>query len=146
MFRPIQIRGKRAQVGETMTWVVATIIVIILTVVFLFIVNVIAKASKGSVSDFEDSGVETQQMTFVLLNYQSSSGKINDLIKSGDLVNAKLGINEVLNKFSQLGVRCNFVLQDNQGSELINIDNNVKGNKFKTQIEDKTEVMTCVAS
>ncbi|MEK6881805.1 MAG: hypothetical protein AABY22_19460, partial [Nanoarchaeota archaeon] len=41
--------GKRAQVGETMTWVIATVIIILILTVFIFATSVIGKG-KGVVS------------------------------------------------------------------------------------------------
>lgn len=56
--RKENMKNKRAQVGETVTWVIATIILIIVLIVFIFISSTLAKTKSLKVNlkvDSEDS-------------------------------------------------------------------------------------------
>ncbi|MBU0958360.1 MAG: hypothetical protein KKB31_00300 [Nanoarchaeota archaeon] len=53
--------NKRGQVADTITWIVATIILIVVLMVFVFIANLLAKTKKiGGLTDSLDSGGEKE--------------------------------------------------------------------------------------
>ena len=107
--------NRRGQIAQTMTWTVATFIVIILSFIFVFVTGSLA-AKKGVLGldiDYisnEDSGVGTQQMLFAILEKNVGGGKISNLIASGDLSSVSIGVKGILADFESKGVKCNFII------------------------------------
>ena len=94
--------NKRGQIGETMTWVVATVIILVFSFIFLFTVDALSK-SKGAflgVTLFSSGGaVETNQQTlFAVLKKQPDLGSAG----------ASVRIEAILSDLGARGMSCNF--------------------------------------
>lgn len=90
---------KKAQIGETMTWAVATIIIIVFSMVFLYVTNSIPKISLPFLSITSSGVSETnQQMLFAMLKIEPNMDKTT--------------IQGMLNGFQASGVGCSFETPD----------------------------------
>ncbi len=136
--------NRRGQVGETMTWVVATVIILVLAVIFLFATDKISKLQGISSISYEDSGLEEQQMLFAILDKTNGQEKTSDLIKEGKNEEAKKNIEESLVKFDSLGVRCNFELYSGE-QRVFDVRYNVEpvGKKVKMMLNEKEVRLIC---
>jgi len=101
--------NKRAQVGQTMTWMVATIIILLILGLFIF-----ASGSEGfrkmigAGSEIKDKGsvLINQQTLFALLSKNNS--EIKTLIEGDNFEQVKEKIAIVLDEFEEKGVECSF--------------------------------------
>lgn len=78
----LRIGNKHAQVGETLTWVVATIVILVILFIFIFSVSTLSIKKKivfgiGGYVEPEPSIMQNQQMLFSILEYKPAelSGK-----------------------------------------------------------------------
>ncbi len=109
---------KRGQVAETMTWITATIVILVVTFIFLAAVTLLAKSkSLGSPLDFSistESRVVTQQLLFALLAVSNTEGtKIQELIageKYGDVMREP--VQGVLTRFKEQNFYCSFSVKN----------------------------------
>ncbi len=103
------IKNKNAQVGETLTWIVATIVIIILLIIFVYAVYAISKTKNisfslgGFVAD-EGSSLAKQQMLFAIL--EKDGGKIKKLLLDGKSSDAKSEILKLLADFKNRRLDC----------------------------------------
>lgn len=93
---------KKGQVGETLTWAAATIVILLLSFIFLVSVNSLA-ASKGKFLgidyfSFEAPGGATQQMLFLILDKYPDANCA--------------GVQGLLDRFAEEGVECDFSAGD----------------------------------
>src|SRR3989344_1060217 len=104
--------GKKGQGAEALTWVAATIVILVFVFIFLFAVNLLSpKALNIGFVSFEESGVETQQMLFTILETKVGGKEIYNLIREGDyssINELKPEIEEILDKFAAKGIKCDF--------------------------------------
>lgn len=116
-----------------MTWVVATLIVILMIIAFLFIVNAL---SKTRIPDFNmdknsEYNLGTHEMLFAMLSYKN----LGSLIGSKNYAAAEGVAEEALGNFISLGVRCNFYVYDS-GILKFEINNGVSGNLAQVDNSD----------
>jgi hypothetical protein len=78
----ITLKSKRSQVGETLTWTVATIVILVIIFIFIFSVSTLSVKKKivfgmGGYVEPEPSITQNQQMLFSILAYKPAelSGK-----------------------------------------------------------------------
>ena len=73
------VGNKRAQVGETMTWIVATIVIIVILVISIYIAGVSDITNKIFSREFEIKGhndlLVTKSLTSYLINFTVYSTK-----------------------------------------------------------------------
>lgn len=104
--------SKKAQIGQTMTWVVATLV--ILLILFLFISaagsDKIYSKVLGAGHFIEDKGsaFASQQTLFAVLSKETESQTIKDIISSQDYEKTRIEIQKILDKFEEDGVKCRF--------------------------------------
>ena len=114
------IRSKKGQGAETLTWVVATIIIVLLTFVFIYVSGefVRLKFNFQSIEE-KDSGKQSQEMLFAILQKKiSDNGKeisVLDLIINNkyDIVSREVG--SILDKFAAKDVKCSFYAYEMAG-------------------------------
>jgi hypothetical protein len=118
---------KRGQVGETMTWVVATLIIILIIVFYLFVVNTIAKTKVSGLdlSKNQEYDRATQESLFALLSYKENWNSVYEMINDGDYGSAKLIVENVLSKYYENGVVCDFYVYSN--GEKISVEKGASG-------------------
>ncbi|OIO81485.1 hypothetical protein AUJ84_00915 [Candidatus Pacearchaeota archaeon CG1_02_32_132] len=112
---------KRGQIGETATWIVATIAILIITFVFIYASSFISvgKSLEGTSFGIKvDEGkgiIGTQQMLFAMLNYKElpDASPIKDNIISGEYNLVTIPLGPRLTEFSDSGVNCNFFILEN---------------------------------
>ncbi len=136
--------NKKSQISETMTWIIATIAILVMTFVFVFAVSVISTTEKvpeslssvGSVlsrlAGSGDSGVEVQQMLFGILNKDSE--KIKKLIQNEKYDDVEKSVTGILSEFSKSGVNCNFYIYELgviYDTEHVKIENGGSGREAK---------------
>lgn len=103
--------NRKGQFGETMTWVVATIVILIMSFAFVYVSGLMGKTRIGFSSSDLDSGFATQEMAFALLQKQSENGKsVQDLIEAGNYEPARMEAEKILNLFNSSGINCDFYL------------------------------------
>lgn len=61
-----QLKNKKAEIGETMTWFVATLVVIVFLVITIFVVSLISKERNFTFSSYRDSVVAKSLSAFML--------------------------------------------------------------------------------
>jgi len=115
----------KGQAGETLTWIVATLIIILMLIAFLFVVDLI---SKTRMPDFKSSkgnnyDLAVQEMLFSVLSYKNLESLIDGKMYS----EAGAVATEALGKFQSLGVKCSFYAYDETGIK-ISIINGAGGN------------------
>ena len=126
---------KRGQVGQTMTWMVATIIILVLAFIFVYITGALASVKSVIGLDVEylsneDTGIGTQQMLFAILEKD-----VGGLIKVGDFASVSTNVRDILSDFENEGVECNFVIEgkvnlgDDSGGNMVSI--NLHGEEVK---------------
>ena len=111
------MQNRKGQIGQTMTWTVATVIIIVVVMLFIFIVGSLSFSDLDSVFFREkSSSVAVQQTLFALLEKDIGGRKIVDLIKEGQygLVSAHVGPR--LTEFGDRGLECDFFVFDETGS------------------------------
>ncbi len=84
------MRNKKAQIGETMTWVIATIIIIVILISSIFITSVLGVTS--SHKQYKSIGTEpdlipVKSLTSYLLTKDNSGKKIFDQLKDEENLN-----------------------------------------------------------
>lgn len=82
-------KNKKATIGATMTWVVATIIVLFVIIIFVYASGVLAGKKgaldfKPSVQIAKYSSVESEQMLLALLRTEINGKTVKDYILEGD--------------------------------------------------------------
>lgn len=119
--------GKKGQLGETATWIVATIIIIVLTAIFIFVSNLLGTGSSvvsyfsedrykiptGEAAEFEGSDVATQQMLFALMNKKFIGDKsILEGLQGGGFTEGIFPlVGPELDRWKEKGVDCDFGIQ-----------------------------------
>jgi hypothetical protein len=94
--------NKKAQIGETITWVVATLIIIVVLVFSIFIAGIYFKEGKNLKSSFfKSKDVLASKSMFSYLLTPSAEGKVYDQLKTQDNLNEFNG-NLSLNIFKEL--------------------------------------------
>ena len=105
--------NKRGQVAE---WMVATVIIILLTVVFIYVSGLMATLNAGfnKITD-KDSGLIEQQMLFAILKMKFGEKSVLEIVESGNVAEAKAALNGILKAASEKGLKCSFFL----GSDVV---------------------------
>lgn len=102
-------KSRKSQVGETLTWTVATIVIFILIVLFVSATAFLSKDKKailgigGSVEDTESVFADEQTLLAIL---EKDNGKIKNLIEEGKLNEAKTEMDKVLADVEKKGLLC----------------------------------------
>jgi hypothetical protein len=108
------IKNKKAQIGETMTWTVATVIIVIVLMIFMLSVSLIAGKKNvafdlGNFVEDQGSDIAVQQMLFSILKYDTGNGKtIGRLIDNKEYSEVQKEVNIILKKWEGQGVVCDF--------------------------------------
>ena len=105
--------GKKSQIGQTMTWTVATVIIVLILLLFIF-----AAGSEGvfkilgAGKEIDDSGsrVMDQQMLFAMLDY--NYGKLRVMIEENKFDEAKVLAQTMLDEFETNGIICDFMVYE----------------------------------
>lgn len=110
MYNDNLIKNKKAQVGETMTWIVATVIILVVMFLFIFAVSLISPNKEamfglGNMVKDEGSILADQQITFAVQEKQVNGVSIKDMINQ-DEEKAKQEIEKILGEFKENGVDC----------------------------------------
>lgn len=134
--------NERGQAGETMTWIVATIVIVVMIVMFLFVVNLIAQTK---IPSFSSTGVKkndlgTEEMLIGILNYKSGNETVNQMINSAEYDKVTASVTSLLASFSLNGVSCNFYVYDSYSTK-VNIENNKNPSKYS--LEGEKEALKC---
>lgn len=134
---------RRGQVGQTMTWMVATIIVVVLAFIFIFITGTLAsvKGFLGLNIEYlpgEDSGVGSQQMMFALLEKKIGGNSVNELIRTRDFSSVSVIIRESLSVFEKEGVKCSFVIEG-----LVNLGDDSGGKEVSMSLHGEEVRLRC---
>jgi len=148
-----KIKSKKGQGAETMTWIVATIIILIITFLFLLAISLLSKEKRVS-SSFGETGifgaeyssVATQQMLFSFLSFKhSSSGKdLKTLIHEKDYNLMRKVAEEGIAKFKEQGIICNFFVKDpTKGGSILKLNNGASGTKREVFIDGKEAILEC---
>jgi len=108
-YKILNIKNKKAQVGETLTWTVATIAIFIILVLFVFAVSTLSNKKDvvfgiGNYITDKGSILAEQQVFFAILN--KDGGKIKQLVEQGNLEGAQTEINKIFAEFEQQGLKC----------------------------------------
>lgn len=142
--------NSRGQVGQTLTWAVATIVVFMMAFLFLWGVSKLNVGQMSFTSLGEPSqGVANQQMLFSFL--QKGTGELYEKIENAktdeDWKEVEGLARANADEFIKLGYDCNFIIYDSSNSYVV-IDNTKgeyrifeKGNFVN--IQSKTVVLTC---
>lgn len=94
--------NKKAQIGETITWVVATIIIIVVLVFSIFIAGIYFNKGKNlKSSSFKSKDILASKSLFSYLLTPSEEGKVYDELKNEDNLDRLNGI-LALNVFQEL--------------------------------------------
>lgn len=122
---------KKGQVGETLTWVAATLVIILMIVAFLFLVNILAKTK---IPSFDISGSKVNDMAaeetlLAILSYKVNEKSVNDLIKAKSYSDASSAVNSALDNFASNGLACNFYAFED-GTTKIKVEKATKITKF----------------
>ena len=147
------MKSKKGQGAETMTWIVATIIILIITFLFLFATSLLSKEKAVSVSlggleifGAEDSGVAIQQMLFSLLSFKhaGSDKELKTLIQENDYNLMREVAEEGIAKFKEQGIICNFFVKDSKkGGSILKLNNGASGIKKEVFIDGKEAILEC---
>jgi len=133
---------RKGQVGQTMTWMVATVIIIVISVVFLVFTNSLAAIKGvGFKIDFisaRDSGAGTQQMLFAVLDEG-----VGDLVKAGDYSGVNPLVDSILEEFRGNGIECEFWVYDENGDKRNNLGSASGGKEVLIEIEGKEVWLQC---
>lgn len=113
---------KKGQIGETATWIVATIAILIITFVFIYASSFISAGkslegtSFGAGTDGDKGVMGVQQMLFAMLNYKElpDANPIKENIISGEYNLVTIPLGPRLTEFSESGVNCNFFILENK--------------------------------
>ncbi len=144
----------RGQVGETMTWVVATVIIIVMAAIFLFAVSLISNLSGISSISYSNSSVGSEEMLFAVLSESvveavtngeesgGNGGKVLDLIKRKDYLDVNKIVRERLNNFRLNGINCDFVILEDE-IERVEIVNGGEGEEVKLDVEGSEVSFKC---
>jgi hypothetical protein len=127
------MKYQKASAGATMTWVVATIIILVLITVFIYASFVMAKAKGGSnggavASTYLLRETPTQQTLLALLETDTGEMKIKDYIISEDYKNLEQKLKPILEKLPG----------HKNGNWVFTI---YKNNKIQLQIGKPTEII-----
>ncbi len=89
-----RILGKRAQIGETITWIVATVIIILIVIFSIFVVGLVRKDKRFYFSCPRDLLVAKSLSGFLLTENDSEVRVFEQIISEGDLneFNAPLSV------------------------------------------------------
>ncbi len=141
--------NKKGQLGETMTWTVATIIILIMTFAFIFVSGLLGKSRMGESFGGGDSGVAGQEMLFAILqkkvgNENSGEKAIEELLNGGSYEIAKSEIEKILKGFAEKGIKCDFDFYT-KGTDVIKfrVKMGGKGKKISQEIQEGEAVMRC---
>jgi hypothetical protein len=85
-----KMRNKKAQIGETMTWVIATIIIIVILIFSIFITSILGVT--GSHKEYKSIGtkpdlIPVKSLTSYLLTKDNSGQKVFDQLKNEENLN-----------------------------------------------------------
>ena len=87
------MHNKKAQIGETLTWVVATLIIIVVLTFSIFIAGIYFEEGKNLKSSFFKSrDVLASKSMFSYLLTPSAEGKVYDQLKAEDNLNEFNGV------------------------------------------------------
>ena len=134
--------NRKAQVSETLTWIVATIVILVFSVIFVYSVSLLSTSEKitnlgeiemvfSRLTQAEDSGKASQEMLFAILS--KDNGKIKNLILNNDNNKAEIEAGKILNEFSKQGVNCEFYVY-NEGEYFNQIDIGDAGDEKTAEI------------
>ncbi len=102
------MKFKKAAIGATMTWIVATIIILFVIILFVYGAGVFAKESwsAGWSSRYKPTDSIKEQMLLALLETEVEGGKIKDIVINSnnrdDYNNLKQKIKPIIEKFPEL--------------------------------------------
>lgn len=85
-----KMQDKKAQTGETLTWFIATLIIVFILGIAIFVTNFVISNS-GSINTKNSNLVLTKSLTAYLLT-DTGSGKIYDQLKNEDNLNSLNGL------------------------------------------------------
>jgi len=100
----LQIKSKRAQIGETLTWIVATVIIILILTISLFVSSFYIGSSKDiSFSNTTDTFASKSFFSYLLTKDSDGSTTYEQLKKQGSLneFNGNLGKRIFLDFYSK---------------------------------------------
>lgn len=143
---------RRGQVAETMTWTVATVVILVLTFIFLFFTQTLA-TSKGVhfqsvITPTFQSDVETQQMLFAVLASMPASGTktLKELLLAGDYAAAREAAGAVLQTFAAQSIDCRFrVYSQEQRGALLNVGEGAADTSSTVILGGKEVTLQCSA-
>lgn len=121
----MKIKNKKAQVGETITWSVATIIILVLLFLFIMSVGLMASSKKpflglGRVALDEGSKISNNERLLAILNKKVGGKELFVLIEEAREKELNRGIKDysviekevkkILDEAEQKGIKCSFGL------------------------------------
>ncbi len=131
---------RKGQIGETTTWVVATIVIFFVVFLFLYLVGIIdnftieSEKFKG-----ELSGIAGKEMLFAVLSRDVEGRSVLELIKSEEFGLARGSVEDSLSVFSQDGFTCDFYVV---GFPL-KVENGGLGEEIILNVDGKEVVLRC---
>jgi len=102
-------KNKRAQIGQAMTWTVATIVILFILFLFVFAAgseDILRSFSAGHGVQGKESGFAEQQTLFAIL--EKDDGRIRGLIEEERFDEAEVEVGLILDEFSAKGIDCKF--------------------------------------
>jgi hypothetical protein len=143
----MQFKNKKGDVSETMTWIFATIIILVLVGVFLFAVSFLGKTKSltgfNSYS-YDESGIANKEMLLAILSKKIDGKSILEKINEGNYESVSSNVKGILDEFSKEGVVCNFYIYE-KGSiiSLMSVNNGAKGKEVSININGKEVYLRC---
>lgn len=141
-----RIMNRKAEVSETMTWMVATVIIIVLIFLFLFAVNILSKSRgleglSGMFSSSDGNSLNAnQEMLFALMESKINGKSVKEIIISGEYNGLRENIDNVLVGFANSGVECDFSVSGDGG---FRISKGGKGEEAKLDLVGREVLLRC---
>ncbi len=142
------IRSKKAQGAETLTWVVATIIIVLLTFVFIYISGEFGRLRFNFQSiEEKDSGKQTQQTLFAILQKKGSGNlELIELLRTGKYNELGNEVQKVLEELEANDIKCSFYayeLTNSNRMQKIGIEKGGEGKMVSLEFENKGAELKC---
>jgi len=123
-----QLKNKKAEIGETMTWFVATLVIIVFLAVSIFVVSLLKNERKITTFSFGDS-VAAKSLSAFMLTKDGEEIIFNKISEDDDLTefSGKLSVKVLKEPFDE--IYSNIALKGSDKNNKIELPNSVK-NKY----------------
>jgi len=133
--------SKKGQVGQTMTWFMATIIIFFVVFLFLFLVDLMGTSLKVIGLNQEDNSIGATSQTLLAI-LQRNDGEIKNFILNDEYDKAQIGASKILDDLAEKGLECSFRVFE--GSNLkVNVVKVDYGAEYILSLENKEVLLKC---